>query len=120
VSANSAQAIQHSTDAPCEFEPFPLLRVLEGDPCGRVHWLRTQGSGDATLMAGIFVGEPSSFRYTFATDETFHVIEGEVTITLDTGESATLRPGDIASFQRGAEATWEITRPLRKFFVLSG
>jgi uncharacterized cupin superfamily protein len=120
VSLNSTKVIQHSTDAAREFEPFPLSAVLDGDPRGRVHWLRTQGSGQATLVAGIFVGQPSSFRYMFETDETFHVIEGEVTITLDSGESATLLAGDIASFPRGAQSTWEITRPLRKFFVLSG
>lgn len=89
--------IKQSTDAPTEFEPFPLPEVLDGDPRGGVHWLRTTGSGEATLMAGIFVGQPSRFRYAFETDETFR-----------------------ASFPRGAQATWEIIEPLRKFFVLSG
>jgi uncharacterized protein len=112
--------IEQSTDAPSEFELFPLAEVLDGDPRGQVHWLRKTGSGGATLMAGIFVGQPSRFRYTFETDETFHVIEGRVTIALDSGGSVTLGPGDIASFPRGAQATWEITEPLRKFFVLSG
>ena len=112
--------IMKSTDAPTEFEPFPLPEVLDGDPHGQVHWLRTAGSGETTLMAGIFVGQPSRFRYTFETDETFHVIEGRVTIVLDSGDSVTLGPGDIASFPQGARATWEIAEPLRKFFVLSG
>jgi uncharacterized protein len=112
--------IEKSTDAPTEFEPFPLPEVLDGDPRGQVHWLRRTGSGEATLMAGIFVGQPSRFRYTFETDETFHVIEGRVTIILDAGDSVTLGPGDIASFPQGARATWEIAEPLRKFFVLSG
>lgn len=112
--------IKKSTDAPTEFEPFPLPEVLDGDPHGQVHWLRTAGSGETTLMAGIFVGQPSRFRYTFETDETFHVIEGRVTIVLDSGDSVTLGPGDIASFPQGARATWEIAEPLRKFFVLSG
>jgi uncharacterized cupin superfamily protein len=112
--------IQHSSDSPTEFEPFPLDDVLDGDPRARVHWLRTSGSGEAALLAGIFEGQPSRFRYLLETDETIHVIEGEVTIRLDGGESVTLRAGDIASFPCGAQATWEITRPLREFFVLSG
>jgi uncharacterized protein len=120
VNVNVTFEVKQSNDAPTEFEPFPLTEVLDGDPRGAVHWLRTMGSGEATLMAGIFVGQPSRFRYTFETDETFHVIEGRVTITLDSGASATLGPDDIASFPRGAQATWEITEPLRKFFVLSG
>jgi hypothetical protein len=53
--------IKHSTDAPAEFEPFPQSDVFAGDPGGPVHWLRGTGSGGATLMAGIFVGQPSRF-----------------------------------------------------------
>jgi uncharacterized protein len=112
--------VQRSTVSPTQFEPFPLDGVLEGDPDGRVHWLRTSGSGEATLQAGIFEGQPSRFRYTFETDETILVIEGQVTIELDEGESVALESGDIASFPRGAQATWNITQPLREFFVLSG
>jgi uncharacterized protein len=118
--ATQAVQIKHSTDSPSQFEPFPLDDVLEGDPQGRVHWLRTEGSTGATLMSGIFTGQPSRFNYVFETDETFHVIEGRVTITLDSGESVTLTPGDIVSFPRGAHAVWDIQEPLRKFFVLSG
>ncbi len=112
--------IKQSTDSTSEFEPFPLDDVIEGDPRGRVHWLRTAGSTEATLMAGIFTGQPSRFNYVFETDETFHVIEGSVTITLESGESVDLVPGDIVSFPRGAHAVWDIKQPLRKFFVLSG
>jgi uncharacterized protein len=112
--------IKQSMDSTNEFEPFPLDDVIEGDPHGRVHWLRTAGSTDATLMAGIFTGQPSRFNYVFETDETFHVIEGSVTITLESGEAVDLVPGDIVSFPRGAHAVWDIKQPLRKFFVLSG
>lgn len=115
-----APQIKHSKDSANEFEPFPLDDVLEGDPEGKVHWLRTEGSTDATLMSGIFTGQPSRFNYVFGTDETFHVIEGRVTITLESGEAVDLIPGDIVSFPRGAHAVWDIKEPLRKFFVLSG
>jgi len=115
-----ATQIKHSKDSTNEFEPFPLDDVVEGDPQGKVHWLRTEGSTDAALMSGIFTGQPSRFNYVFETDETFHVIEGRVTITLDSGEAVTLAAGDIVSFPRGARAVWDIQEPLRKFFVLSG
>ena len=116
----TTQQAYRSTDAPTTFEPFPLSDVVEGDPRGLVHWLRTSGTGDGALMAGIFVGQPSRFNYVFETDETFHVIEGRVTITLESGEAVTLTAGDIASFPKGARAIWEITEPLKKFFVISG
>jgi uncharacterized protein len=115
-----AAQIKHSQDSSTEFESFPLDDVLEGDPQGKVHWLRTEGSTNATLMAGIFTGQPSRFNYVFETDETFHVIEGKVTITLESGAAVDLVPGDIVSFPRGARAVWDIKEPLRKFFVLSG
>jgi uncharacterized cupin superfamily protein len=120
VTVTGAYEVRHSTDSPTEFEAFPLDDVLDGDPASRVHWLRTSGSGDATLLAGIFEAQPSRFRYAFETDETIHIIEGQVRIELDDGACVTLGPGGIASFPRGARATWEITQPLREFFVLSG
>jgi len=117
---NGPYEIKHSIDRPTEFEPLPLPDVVEGDPDARVHWLRTTGSGDCTLQTGIFVAQPSRFRYTFEADETIYVIEGRVTVSLDHGDSVTLGPGQIASFPSGAQATWQITEPLREFFVLSG
>jgi len=62
----------------------------------------------------------ASFPYSFPGDETFHVLEGEVTIELEGGESVTLGPGDIASFTKGQSSTWTITKPFKKFFVISG
>lgn len=49
--------IKQSTDTPTEFEPFPLPEVLDGDPRGGVDWLRTTGSGEATLMAASSSGQ---------------------------------------------------------------
>ncbi len=115
-----APRIRHSKDSTTEFEPFALEDVLEGDPRSGVHWLQTEGSTDATLMSGIFTCQPSRFRYVFETDETIHVIEGRAKVTLDSGEAVELSAGDIASFPRGAHAIWEISEPLREFFVLSG
>ncbi|MFM8218464.1 MAG: cupin domain-containing protein, partial [Planctomycetaceae bacterium] len=36
------------------------------------------------------------------------------------GDAVELRPGDLASFPRGALSTWTILEPLKKFFVISG
>jgi uncharacterized cupin superfamily protein len=115
-----AAQIKHSKDSTNEFEPFPLDDVIEGDPQSKVHWLRTEGSTDAALMSGIFTAQPSRFNYAFETDETIHLIEGRVTITLDSGEAVTVTAGDIVSFPRGARAVWDVQEPLREFFVLSG
>ena len=104
-----------------DYEPFNGFdAVLDGDPAAAVAWLRTTSGGVGVLYAGMFVAAPSRFRYTFAADESFHLIDGEVEIALDGGPSVHLIAGDIASFPKGAQSTWTITAPLKKFFVISG
>ena len=106
------------TDA---YEPFDGFEcVIAGDPAARVAWLRTESAGDGVLYAGVFTAEPSTFRYRFAGDESFHVLDGELEIAIDGGETIDLKPGDIASFPKDSVSTWTIRTPLRKFFVISG
>lgn len=108
-------------DAPTDLEPFNgFAEVFEGDPAAGVAWLRTTATGDATLYAGIFVVQPSRFRYDFAHDECLHLIEGEVEIAVEGEQSVRLRPGDVATFSAGTTSTWTVHAPLRKFFVISG
>jgi uncharacterized protein len=103
------------------YEPFNGFdAVLAGDPAAQVAWLRTTSGGDGMLYAGMFTAQPSTFRYTFGGDETFHVIDGDLDIAVDGGATVTLKPGDIASFPKGARSTWTIRAPFRKFFVISG
>jgi uncharacterized protein len=94
--------------------------VLSGDPAARVAWLRTGSGGAGVLYTGMFTAEPSTFRYSFAGDESFHVLDGDLDIQVDGGEAVTLGPGDIVSFPKGASSTWTVRAPLRKFFVISG
>jgi len=101
-----------------QFDGFDA--VLAGDPAARVAWLRTGSGGDGLLFTGMFTAEPSTFRYTFGGDESFHVLDGDLDIAVDGGERVTLRPGDIVSFPKGAHSTWTVRTPLRKFFVISG
>jgi uncharacterized cupin superfamily protein len=99
-----------------EYEPF----VHEGERFGDVHWLRVGSGGEGELYTGLWTHEIADFPYTFPGDETFHVLEGEVTIDVEGVDPVTLRPGDIASFPKGQSSTWHITQPFKKFFVISG
>lgn len=104
-----------------DYEPFNGFdAVLEGDPAAAVAWLRTTSAGAGVLYTGMFVAAPSRFRYTFAADESFHLLEGKVDIALDGGPSVHLTAGDIVSFPKGAQSTWTVTAALKKFFVISG
>jgi len=99
-----------------QYEPF----LHDGEAFGEVHWLRTESGGDGMLYAGLWKHPPADFPYLFPGDETFQVLDGEVTIDAEGGDSVTLRPGDIASFAKGQSSTWHITKPFKKFFVISG
>ncbi len=78
-----------------------------------------RAAAKASSTQGIFTGNPSTFPYTFSGDETFHVIEGDVTIEVEHA-AVDLHPGDIVSFPKGATSVWRVHKPFKKFFVISG
>jgi uncharacterized cupin superfamily protein len=48
------------------------------------------------------------------------VLRGAATVDLpDTCESIELRPGAVAYFRAGTRSVWTITRPFKKFTVIS-
>lgn len=102
-----------------DYVPYEL-ETISGEPSGAVHWLRDQSGGDGVLFAGMFRADPSTFAYEFAGDETFHLIDGEIEVQLESGEQVALSAGDIASFPKGTKSTWTVNTPMRKFFVISG
>jgi len=117
----STSTIVLGTDDPAHLEPFHgFAEVLEGDPDAGVAWLRTSGTGAATLYAGVFTVQPSVLRYDFGHDECVHVVEGEVEIAVDGEATVALRSGDVAPFSAETTSTWRVRSPLRKFFVISG
>ena len=117
----TTSTITLGTCTPTHLEPFHgFEQVLEGDPAAGVAWLRTSGTSDATLYAGIFTVQPSRFRYAFDHDECIHVLEGEVEIAVDGDATVELRAGDLASFGAGPPRPWTRPAPQRKFFVISG
>ncbi|MSR60135.1 MAG: DUF861 domain-containing protein [Planctomycetaceae bacterium] len=99
-----------------QFEPF----LSAGVPFGEVHWLRTESGGEGRLFAGLWKHDCATFDYVFPGDETFHVLEGSISITIAGGETVELGPGDIVSFAKGQASTWTIRSPFKKFFVISG
>jgi uncharacterized cupin superfamily protein len=112
----TVKTIPVSNVAATDYEAF----MVEGEPVGQVHWLRTESGGEGQLYAGLWTCEPRAIPYTFPGDETFQVLEGEVRIELEGGEAVDLGPGDLASFPKGQESRWTIKAPFKKFFVISG
>ena len=118
---HSVGTIASATVGAVRYEPFNGFdEVRSGEPAAEVAWLRTEPAGEGMLYVGMFRVRPSVFRYTFAGDESFHVLTGAVDIVLDDGERVSLGSGAIASFPKGARSTWTVHSELTKFFVISG
>jgi uncharacterized cupin superfamily protein len=96
--------------------PLDPATILAGRPAARGIVLLENHSGN--IASGIWTCEPGEFRLTFTGDEFMHVLDGEVTITDESGHSLTLRRGDSAHFPHGLKSKWVVTQTLRDFFVL--
>lgn len=113
------RSIASTNVAATHFVPFPLppASIRSGTPDAQVHWLRTSGEGEPAYFAGIWTVQPCVFDYLFELDETAHILEGEAVVTQQGGPTLQLRPGDVATFPKGAVTVWDVRRALKKVFV---
>lgn len=106
-----------------EFKPFTPealgIDSVDGEPDIHIHVLRDTSGSDGSVWSGVALVEPSTLYYTFAGDETIHVLEGAVRISVEGEDPVELGPGALASFHKGARSTWEVTSRLREVFVLT-
>jgi uncharacterized protein len=97
-----------------EYEP----EIVEGVQVGEFRQVST--AAENSLEAGLWRTGPSTEDYFFAVDEVFLVLEGSVEIDLpDTGETVSLKAGDIGYFDAGTRSVWRFTEPFKKFVVLA-
>jgi uncharacterized cupin superfamily protein len=97
-----------------EYEP----EIVDGVQVGEFRQVST--AAENSLEAGLWRTGPSTEDYFFAADEVFLVLEGSVEIDLpDTGETVSLKAGDIGYFDAGTRSVWRFTEPFKKFVVLA-
>jgi hypothetical protein len=60
--------------------------------------------------------EASEFPWTYDGRETAYILEGEVTVTPDGGDSVAIRAGDLVTFPDGMSCHWNIHRDVRKHY----
>jgi uncharacterized cupin superfamily protein len=98
-----------------EANPITPSRIIEGHPYARsVCLLRTD---DGRLSTTLWDCTAGRFNWFFGCDEIVHIVEGEVVVEDEQGCSRTLRVGDVALFQAGTRATWEVPAYVRKVAV---
>lgn len=94
------------TDA--EFEP---MMVNEDTSVGEVSWVK---EGRVQFWRGTHENCPQTVPYPIAREETVYIIEGSADIELEDGTVHRLSPGDVATFEKGAETKWSFTFPFVK------
>ena len=64
----------------------------------------------------IWTCDVSSFNWTYENKETFLLLEGEVTVRPEGGESINFSAGDLVTFPAGMNCRWEVHKAVRKHY----
>ncbi|MDK9698033.1 MAG: cupin domain-containing protein [Siculibacillus sp.] len=100
-----------------DWRPAPITPewILEGRPVARfVPIARGLDDLGSTTLWDCTDG---TFRWYFHWDETVHILDGAVTVTLPSGEVHRLTAGSIAFFPGGSWAVWKVEGHVRKLAV---
>lgn len=64
----------------------------------------------------IWEKEVSSFPWTYDSQETCYLLNGRVVVTPENGEPVELKAGDLVTFPKGMNCTWDIKEAIRKHY----
>ncbi len=64
----------------------------------------------------IWEKEPSEFPWTYDASETCYLLEGEVEVTPDGGDTVCFGAGDLVTFPAGMSCRWSISKAVRKHY----
>jgi uncharacterized cupin superfamily protein len=107
----AADISSFNTRTDLETAPINPHWIVEGAPVARSR--KVGDSSDHSAWTMLWDCTAGKFHWIYKFDETVHVLEGEVTITVN-GRANTLRAGDIAFFPAGAVARWHVENYVRK------
>lgn len=107
------QVTGHDDLAPSPMDPS---WVVAGDPRPRSTLVAAKG---ARTQVWVWDCTDGAFDWRFlSVDETVHVLEGSVTVTLVDGTERTLTPGDVALFPAWSTSRWVVHGYVKKLAVL--
>lgn len=64
----------------------------------------------------IWTCDASEFPWTYDQNETCYLLEGEVKVIPEVGESASFQAGDLVSFPAGMTCTWKVAKAVKKHY----
>ena len=72
----------------------------------------------APITCGFFrMDSGNPLEYTYSYDECKIMLEGEMTITEESGQSVTMKPGDVVYFDSGTKVTFTSASSGKAFYV---
>lgn len=60
--------------------------------------------------------EVSRFDWFYDSTEECYLLEGEVTVETENGETVSFGKGDFVTFPKGLSCVWEVKKPVRKHY----
>lgn len=67
----------------------------------------------------IWTKEVSTFPWTYDSEETCYLLEGDVIVTPTAGAPVHIGAGDLVTFPAGMSCAWEIRQAVRKHYVFA-
>jgi len=112
--------VQASLDTDQGWLDYPLgTDLIEGTPATKMKLLRTVGVKTPHKSVAFFTSQPGKFHWRFENDEAFVMLEGHISILMDTGERIEAKAGDAVSIPAGHTGICEVYEFSRKFTVVS-
>ena len=92
--------------------PINSAWILDGNPVARAELLSS--SADGTASTYFWDCTAGRFNWFYSFDETFHILEGSVTLKYPSGASRRVAAGDTVFFPAGSSAEWTVDNYVRK------
>lgn len=108
------------SDKPDALDPAPITPewIIEGQPEARAS--AVSSSSDTFTSTFMWSCTAGRFHWHFDDDETVHILEGEVLVTDDDGNTRRLGPGAVALFRKGSHSIWHVPVFVKKIaFIYS-
>jgi uncharacterized protein len=100
--------------SPANLKPNPIQPawILDGQPMARAELLSS--SADGTASTYFWDCTAGRFNWFYSFDETFHILEGAVTLKYPSGAAHRVVAGDTVFFPAGSSAEWTVDNYVRK------
>jgi uncharacterized cupin superfamily protein len=76
----------------------------------------TEAEKNAIMTQPTWGCDVSEFDWSYDSEETCLITEGEVTIEYG-GESVQISAGDYVTFPKGLSCVWKVTKPVKKHYI---